>query len=70
MADLIDGASEVAAQFLQSSLTTKRPEGPAPCGFCYNCNEPLAAGLRWCDTDCRDDYEKIEKTRRDLERGG
>lgn len=26
-------------------------------GQCYYCSEPLHGGLRFCDADCRDDYE-------------
>lgn len=26
-------------------------------GFCLSCNERLEAS-RWCDADCRDDYEQ------------
>jgi hypothetical protein len=26
-------------------------------GFCYNCDEPLPSGLRFCNADCRDDWE-------------
>jgi len=26
-------------------------------GVCYNCGETLAGELRWCDRDCRDDWE-------------
>lgn len=31
--------------------------GMVACGYCYNCNEPLAQGRLFCDVDCRDDYE-------------
>ena len=31
-----------------------------PLGFCYNCDEIVFSGC-FCDTDCRDDYEKREK---------
>lgn len=27
-------------------------------GSCYNCADPVADGLRFCDTDCRDDWQK------------
>lgn len=39
----------------------KKPDGPAPVGFCHWCNEPTAASF--CDSDCRDDwqYEKDRK---------
>lgn len=26
-------------------------------GFCYNCDTKLAPGLRFCDAECRDDWE-------------
>ncbi len=29
------------------------------CGHCYWCGEPLKSPLRWCDADCRDDWEKF-----------
>lgn len=30
-------------------------------GFCLWCGEPLRYGLRWCDTDCRDDFERAQR---------
>jgi len=32
-------------------------------GYCYYCGEALRAGKRFCDADCRDDYERQEKMR-------
>lgn len=32
-------------------------------GYCYYCGEALRAGKRFCDSDCRDDYERQEKMR-------
>lgn len=29
----------------------------AAIGECHNCGEPLSAGERFCDADCRDDYQ-------------
>jgi|688.fasta_scaffold371682_3 RNA polymerase-binding transcription factor DksA len=26
-------------------------------GYCLNCGEPIRKDWRWCDQDCRDDYE-------------
>ena len=34
-----------------------------PVGYCYYCSEPLKGGERFCDTDCRDDYERQEKSK-------
>jgi predicted nucleic acid-binding Zn ribbon protein len=29
-------------------------------GFCLFCSEPLSTGRRFCDADCRDDFEREE----------
>lgn len=38
-------------------------------GYCLNCGEPLEKGKRWCDKDCRDDWEKEKKLKERLKRG-
>lgn len=43
------------------ALKRRKPEGPPPCGFCHNCNEPLDEGLRFCDGNCREDWEYREQ---------
>lgn len=30
-------------------------------GKCLNCGEDVGTGLRFCDKDCRDDWEKRER---------
>lgn len=37
-------------------------------GYCYYCGEALRAGKRFCDSDCRDDYERQEELQRRLGR--
>ncbi|MDR1646826.1 MAG: hypothetical protein LBR88_02170 [Zoogloeaceae bacterium] len=37
-----------------------KPVAPEATGFCLNCGAPLAQGLRWCDTDCRDDWQEMD----------
>lgn len=32
-------------------------------GRCLNCGEELADGARWCDADCRDDWQRRESAR-------
>ena len=32
--------------------------GPLATGYCLWCEEPLEGGRRWCDSDCRDDWER------------
>jgi hypothetical protein len=39
-----------------------QPAMPAV-GHCYNCNEPLPTGRLFCDTDCRDDFQKRTRKR-------
>jgi hypothetical protein len=56
MPDEIDRGNDTAELFLDLSLSTKKPAGPAPTGCCLNCDEPLALGERWCDVYCRDDW--------------
>lgn len=28
-----------------------------PCGKCLNCGEEVESDLRWCDAECRTDFE-------------
>lgn len=32
-------------------------------GWCLNCSAKLDSGLRFCDADCRDDWELMQKNR-------
>ena len=32
---------------------------PEPNGSCLNCGDQVGDGLRWCDADCRDDWERL-----------
>ncbi len=64
MADEIDKANERAEEILEDALKVRRPEGPPACGYCYNCSEFVGPEERWCDSDCRDDWEKLMKARK------
>ena len=52
----------------EASAPSARRTPPAPilpyCGQCYWCGEPLPAPRRWCDADCRDDWERDHARRR------
>lgn len=63
MADIIDDANDLAEFHLQSALNNKAPEGPGHTGFCLNCDEPLSFPERWCDSDCREDWDRLNKAR-------
>ena len=38
---------------------SRKPEGPAAVGYCLNCgpDTKLPNGMRWCNADCRNDWE-------------
>lgn len=68
MADVADVADEFQEAFLASSMALHRAQvstAPQPTGHCLYCENPLAkAGHRWCDKDCRDDWQKEEDANR------
>ena len=51
----------------QAAWKQKR-ESPVATGLCLNCDEPLAAALRWCDADCARMWERIKAARTRLTR--
>jgi len=55
---LDDDASEREEHYRAWALNQRKPAGPPPCGACYNCGEELPSDLRFCDEECRDDWEK------------
>lgn len=52
-----DQASDLSDEYLKEALENKREEGPPPIGRCYNCDSPISPRMRWCDEDCRCDWE-------------
>lgn len=58
-----DKASDLEQFQRDQALEQRKPEGPKACGFCWSCEEPLSAGLRFCDALCRDEWED-EQSRR------
>lgn len=62
MADFIDDAQKLSDLFLKAALSKRAAEGPTPVGTCHNCGESLTrAGARWCDKDCREDWERAQR---------
>ena len=69
--DEIERAQQETERFLATSLRkhqqkqASKPEITAK-GHCLNCDEPLAQlpdkckAPRWCDADCRDDWDQRE----------
>lgn len=58
MADEADRADEQAEQTLRAALLRRLPAGPDATGLCLWCGIEVAFGVRWCDRDCRDDWER------------
>lgn len=67
MANEADQASELEELFLTVSLANSRSkmvDSPVAKGVCLYCDERLAPPLRWCDKDCRDDWQRLENSSR------
>ena len=61
MADIIDQANEVAEIHLKAALSQRMLEGPRAKGQCHNCGYPLLEPYRWCNDDCKEDWEKRQR---------
>lgn len=61
MADIIDLANDRAEEILEDALKKAKREALVPTGRCHNCDETIQPGQRFCDTDCRDDWEYRNK---------
>jgi hypothetical protein len=59
--DIIDQGNVAAELHLRAALSQRAPEGPAPTGYCHNCEARLAPRQRWCDTNCRTDWERAKR---------
>lgn len=62
MADIADLANEQVAKIEELAMRKFQAEKvklkAAHTGFCLNCDEAVDPPKRWCDTDCRDDWER------------
>ena len=60
MADFADKAQAAEAFFLATSLADCDREllVAQATGRCLWCGEPVADGRRWCDAECRDEWER------------
>lgn len=67
MADIIDMANDRAEQDLQRAVTAARTSNgleAAATGYCLHCDAVVGQGARWCNTDCRDDWQRNNRNRR------
>lgn len=66
LADPYDVASELEELDRLSALNklkSKSPPPPLETGYCLFCGEKCEAGRRWCNSECRDEWE-FENSRR------
>ena len=61
MSDIIDVAQAKAEAIASAELARRHPVGPAATGLCHWCGEPVPEGRRWCDADCRDDWQREQR---------
>ena len=59
MADNADDASEMAELHLSVELAKVKPNLPPLTGHCFYCHSPITD--RFCDADCRDDYDRDQR---------
>ncbi|MGB7650902.1 MAG: hypothetical protein WBL62_06890 [Gallionella sp.] len=67
MTDICDRAADEVERELAEALRKQAARAAMvqqPCGFCFNCDEIVGVGLRYCDGDCRDDFERLERARK------
>ena len=66
MSDIIDDANNLVALAEDTALKNIRanlkPEAEFT-GECLWCSEEVISPKRWCDADCRNDWEKDKKRR-------
>ncbi|WP_341674972.1 hypothetical protein [Niveibacterium sp. SC-1] len=57
--DDMDRTQQLCETMLDRQLGAAREYRPAvqAMGACHNCGECLAEGKRWCDADCRNDWQ-------------
>ena len=63
MADEIDRASDQEQVLRDSAIYSARQVRNIilSTGKCLQCDADVAGDRRWCNSDCRDDWEKINK---------
>jgi len=63
LADLAQAQSERIEELRLKNHRLQDKNAPFPTGVCIYCGEPVTEGLRWCDQECRDDWEYMTTMR-------
>lgn len=62
MSDEADKGNEAAELFLRAALSKRqRAPGGDAIGTCLNCGALCDAPARFCDIECRDDYDRYAR---------
>lgn len=61
IADITADRAEAEAPYL---LAVRKRVPPPPDGHCLNCADPVFDTARFCDADCRSDWERAQERRR------
>lgn len=65
MADVLDLAQEQTEYLHEKRIKELRTRAGTlevqPTGYCLSCGETVATGRRFCDADCRDDWQKSNR---------
>ncbi len=57
--DILDMADETQETFMRAAMSNVgRPLQVHGIGMCLNCGAAVDGERRWCDTDCRNDWER------------
>ena len=64
MSDIVDDANDRIEVEMSRLLQTKRYSAMRPAGACHYCAELLRGDRLFCDTDCRDSYDREAAIRR------
>lgn len=59
IADVTGDRADLEAPYLVAA--SKKPNGPLPKGTCYYCDERVPDPMRWCNAECRTEYEHLQR---------
>jgi hypothetical protein len=64
VADFADDAEAVEQMLRDTAIAKRKEPGPPACGACYYCSAGVSPGLRFCDNECRDEWEREARIRK------
>lgn len=66
MTDIFDRASDLEQKERESAIASARKPlvSARETGHCLWCNAKLIQGKRWCDSECREDWELEQESRK------